>query len=204
MCEQSKRQEQLSLTCFSFYFFSHGAEFSPQNLGQKVGKFIVFSKGCLEAGINSFLTFLKFYNLRFFILHLCKAAVQFWLNNKKTLFSQKAQTFNFNVDRTYQWRPGDATLDYHSLNLCSSQSKLRRTFLMNMTCHWFHIMKTVKRLTIRSLKLPSWLMTEFLVFQNLALDAGPVQKRSKEKFLFILHLPFGLGHSLSVLLIAKT
>lgn len=92
MCEQSKRQEQLSLTCFSFYFFSHGAEFSPQNLGQKVGKFIVFSKGCLEAGINSFLTFLKFYNLRLFILHLCKAAVQFWLSNKKNLFSQKAQT----------------------------------------------------------------------------------------------------------------
>lgn len=110
MCEQSKRQEQLSLTCFSFYFFSHGAEFSPQNLGQKVGKFIVFSKGCLEAGINSFLTFLKFYNLRLFILHLCKAAVQFWLNNKKTLFSQKAQTFNFSVDSTYQWRSGDATI----------------------------------------------------------------------------------------------
>lgn len=167
MCKQSKRQEQLSLTCFSFYFFFHGSEFFPQNLGQKVGKFIVFSKGCLEAGIKSFLTFLKFYNLRLFILHLCKAAVQFWLNNKKTFFSQKAQTFNFNVDRTYQWRPGDATLDYHFLNPRSSQAKLRRIFLRNMTCHWFQIMKSVKRLTIQSLKLPSWLMIESFSFSRI-------------------------------------
>lgn len=66
-----------SPTCFSFYFFFHALDFLLQNLGQKTGELVVFSKGCSEAGIKSFLTFPKLYHLRICMLHQCKVAVHF-------------------------------------------------------------------------------------------------------------------------------